>query len=69
VFVPRKSLVKVLPTILDIFLGELLIVCMDRGNISLLVVNVTWIDLDSLACWHGLCFCDIRDRDVTAVRY
>jgi hypothetical protein len=43
--VPGESPVKVKPQILDIFLGELHAVCMD---VYLRVINVTWIDLDSL---------------------
>jgi hypothetical protein len=55
VFVPGKSPVKVQPKILDISLVELHIAHMDRGGgggggpVSLLVLNVTWIDLDPLA--------------------
>jgi hypothetical protein len=49
VSVPGKSPVKVYK-VLDIFLlGKLHIVYIDRGAVSLRVVNVTWIDLDSLA--------------------
>jgi hypothetical protein len=48
--VPGKSPVKVQPKILDIFSGELLTVYMDReGHVSLHAMNVTWINLDSLA--------------------
>jgi hypothetical protein len=50
VFAPGKSLVKVQSEILDFFiLGELHIVYMDQGHVSLHLVNVMWTDLDPLA--------------------
>jgi hypothetical protein len=50
VFVPGKSPAKVQAEILDIFfLGNLYVVYMDWGHVSLPVLNITWTNLDSLA--------------------
>jgi hypothetical protein len=49
VFVPGKSPVRVQPKINDIFLESCTLFIWTVRHVSLLVVNVMWIDLDSLA--------------------